>query len=126
MDRTNERSRSACLSRISLGTANRMAHVLLNKLTAKPGKRDQVVKNLIESGKLFDDNAACVMYLVTESSDSPNDIWVVDLWTSEEAHSQALQAPELQPFIAETVPLLEGTPEQIEVAARGGTGLLQG
>jgi len=100
-----------------------MAHVLINKLTAKPGKRDQVVKNLIESGKLFDDNAACVMYLVTESSDSPDDIWVVDLWTSEDAHSQALQAPELQPAIAETTPLLEGMPEQIEVRARGGKGL---
>lgn len=100
-----------------------MTHVLLNKLTAKPGKRDQVVKNLIASGKLFDDNAACVMYLVTESSDSPNDIWVFDLWTSEEAHSQALQAPELQPSIAETVPLLERMPEQIEVQARGGKGL---
>ena len=125
MDRTTERSK-ACLLRVRLGTANHMAHVLLNKLTAKPGKRDQVVQNLIESGKLFDDNAACVMYLVTESPDSPNDIWVVDLWTSEEAHSQALQAPELQPFIAETVPLLEGMPEQIEVQARGGKGLPTG
>jgi quinol monooxygenase YgiN len=103
-----------------------MAYVLLNKLTAKPGKRDQVVQNLLESGKLFDGNAACVMYLVAESSDSPTDIWVFDLWTSEEAHSQALQAPELQPFVAETVPLLEGMPEQIEVQARGGKGLPQG
>ena len=109
-----------------MGTANHMAYVLLNKLTAKPGKRDQVIQNLLESGKLFDDNDACVMYLVTESSDSPNDIWVFDLWTSEEAHSQALQAPELQPSIAETVPLLEGMPEQIEVQARGGKGLPQG
>ena len=108
-----------------MGTANHMAHVLLNKLTAKPGKRDQVIQNLLESGKLFDDNAECVMYLVTESSDSPNDIWVFDLWTSEYAHSQALQAPELQPSIAETVPLLEGMPEQIGVQARGGKGLPQ-
>jgi quinol monooxygenase YgiN len=103
-----------------------MAYVLLNKLTAKPGKRDQVVQNLLESGKLFDDNAECVMYLVAEASDSSNDIWVFDLWTSEDAHSQALQAPELQPSIAETVPLLEGMPEQIEVQARGGKGLPQG
>lgn len=103
-----------------------MTHVLLNKLTAKPGKRDQVLQTLIDSGKLFDDNAACLMYLVTESSDSPNDIWVFDLWTSGEAHAQALEAPELQPSIAETVPLLEGMPEQIEVRARGGKGLPQG
>ena len=103
-----------------------MTHVLLNRLTARPDQRELVVQNLIESGKLFDDNAACLLYLVTESADSPDDIWVVDLWTAEEEHTKALQAPELQPYIAETMPLLEGMPEQIEVHARGGKGLPDG
>ena len=97
-----------------------MTHMLLNRLTAKPGQRDLVVQNLLESGRLFDNNAACLLYLVTERADSPNDIWVVDLWTTEEEHTTALQAPEMQPYIAETLPLLEGMPEQIEVQARGG------
>jgi hypothetical protein len=33
-----------------------MAHVLLNRLTVMPGKRDHVVRKLIESGQVFDDN----------------------------------------------------------------------
>jgi quinol monooxygenase YgiN len=103
-----------------------MAHVVLNHLTTKPGERDLVVQNLIESGRLFDDNAACLMYLVTEASDAPDEIWVFDLWTTEEEHTKALQARELQPFIAETMPLLEGMPEQIEVQARGGKGISEG
>lgn len=103
-----------------------MTHVLLNRLTAKPGQRELVVRNLIESGKAFDGNSACLLYLVTESADSPDDIWVVDLWTTEEEHTEALQAPELQPYIAETMPLLEETPQQIEVQARGGKGLPDG
>jgi quinol monooxygenase YgiN len=100
-----------------------MAHVLLNRLTAMPGKRDLVVRNLIESGQVFDDNPDCLLYLVAGSAGSPDDIWVVDLWTTERAHTEALQDPELQPFIAETMPLLEGMPEQIEIRARGGKGV---
>src|SRR5918995_2024748 len=97
-----------------------MEFALLNRLTAKPGQRDRVVEILLESGKLFDDNPACKLYLVAESGEDPNLIWVADLWTSEQAHAEALKAPELRPFVEECMPLLEGTPEQIEVRAAGG------
>jgi quinol monooxygenase YgiN len=100
-----------------------MAYMLLNRLTATSGRRDEVVRNLTESGKRFDDNAACLLYLVAESADAPDEIWVVDLWTSESEHAHALQDPELQPYIADTTPLLEGMPQQIQVNARGGKGL---
>lgn len=52
-----------------------------------------VVWNLIESGELFDNNAACLLYMVTKPADSPDDIWVVDVWTTEEEQTKALQAP---------------------------------
>jgi quinol monooxygenase YgiN len=100
-----------------------MAYALLNKLTAKPGKRGQVIDILIESGELFDDNPACVLYLVSESADDPNLVWVVDLWTSQEAHAEALKAPELRPYVEKALPLLQGMPEQIEVRPVGGRGV---
>ena len=96
---------------------------LIGKMTAKPGQRRAVVQRLLESGRVFDDNAACLLYLVTEPVDSPDDIWVIDLWTTQEEHTKALEAPEMQPYIAATMPLLEGTPHQIEVVALGGKGL---
>jgi quinol monooxygenase YgiN len=105
------------------GTVPRMTHVLLNRLTAKPGQRQRVVEILLLSGKLFDDNLACLLYLVSESTDDPNLVWVIDLWTSQEAHAEALQAPELRPFVEQAMPLLEGMPEQIEVRPLGGKGL---
>ena len=98
----------------------RMAHVLLNRLTAKAGQRRRVVEILLESGRLFDDNPACLLYLVSESTDDPDLIWVVDLWTSQEAHAEALNAPELRPFVDQAMPLLEAMPEQIEVRPAGG------
>jgi len=105
------------------GTVPRMTHVLLNRLTAKPGQRQRVVEILLESGRLFDDNPACLLYLVSESTDDPNLVWVIDLWTSQEAHAEALKAPELRPFVEQAMPLLEGMPEQIEVRPVGGKGL---
>ena len=97
-----------------------MSFALLNQLTAKPGKRSDVVRLLLESGRSFDDNDACLLYLVTESEDDPDVIWVVDLWTNEEEHEAALQAPEMRPFVAEALPLLVGPPEQTRIDVRGG------
>ena len=75
---------------------------------------------LLESGKLFDDNPAGRLYLVAESADDPDLIWVADLWTSEEEHAEALKAPEMRRFVEECIPLLEGMPEQISVLQAGG------
>jgi quinol monooxygenase YgiN len=103
-----------------------MAFMLLNRLTTRSGRRDDVFRNLIESGKRFDDNSACLLYFVAESTEAEDEIWVVDLWTSEAVHAAALEDPALQPYIAETTPLLEGMPQQIPVRARGGKGLPDG
>jgi quinol monooxygenase YgiN len=99
-----------------------MTYGLLNKLTAKPGKRDEVVGILLESGKLLDD-PACLMYMVSESVDDPDVIWVTDLWTSKDKHAEALRTPELRPFVERAMPLLEGMPEQIEIRPAGGRGI---
>jgi quinol monooxygenase YgiN len=99
-----------------------MTHALHNRLTALPGQRDRVIGILLESGKLFDDNPACLLYLVSESIVDPDVIWVTDLWTSEQEHAQALARPELKPFIAEATSLLAGRPEQIKIRPVGGKG----
>ena len=97
-----------------------MSYALINRLTAKPGRRDEVVANLLDSGRSFDDDDACLLYLVAEASEDVDAIWVVDLWTSEERHAEALQDPSLRSVVAETIAMLEGPPEQIEVRPRGG------
>jgi quinol monooxygenase YgiN len=99
-----------------------MNYALLNKLTTRPGSRDRVIEILVESGKIFDDNPACLLYLVNEAIADPNGIWVVDLWTSRAEHEEALETPELRPYIEQAMPLLEGMPEQIEIKPIGGKG----
>ena len=95
---------------------------LLNKLTAKPGRRDEVVAILLESGRLFEKNEACQLYLVTVANDDPDAIWVVDLWSTREEHAEALKDPALRPYVEQAMQALEGRPEQIEVDPRGFVG----
>jgi quinol monooxygenase YgiN len=93
---------------------------LINRLTVKPGRRPEVVRLLLESGKRFDDNPACLLYLVGEDAKDPDLIWVQDLWTSEGEHAAALSAPGLRPYVEQTMPLLEGMPLQIGLTPVGG------
>jgi quinol monooxygenase YgiN len=98
-------------------------YALINKLIAKPGKRDDVINVLLESGKNFSDNPACILYLVNKDARDPNVIWVEDLWTGKEEHDAALAEPYLRPLMAQAMLLLEGMPEQIEIVPVGGKGL---
>jgi quinol monooxygenase YgiN len=95
---------------------------LINKLVARPGKRQKVIEILLESAKPFQSNAACVLYLVYEDNDDPNVIWVEDLWTDETEHKAELAKPGLQAYVKEAIPLLEAMPEQIHVNLVGGKG----
>lgn len=100
-----------------------MTHALINRLTAKSGQRDDVIEILLDSGRSFDENDDCLLYLVSEAADDPDLIYVVDLWTDEEAHTEALQAPAIRDRVGEAMAMLEGMPEQIGVRVRGGKGL---
>lgn len=98
-------------------------YALINKLTAKPGKREEVISVLLESGELFQNNPSCIHYLVYEDTTYPNVIWVEDVWKNKNDHIAALAKPELKPYIEKTIPLLEGMPEQHEIHFTGGKGL---
>jgi len=92
-------------------------------MTIKPGKRDDVAAILLDSGKSFNSNSACLLYLVYEDRGNPNVIWVEDVWTDKNEHAAAMGTPEMRSQIMKCMPLLEGMPEQIELAPVGGKGL---
>jgi quinol monooxygenase YgiN len=97
-----------------------MNYVLINKMTTKPGKRQEVIDIMIKAGKIFDENPSCLIYLLGASKDDPNAIWVQDIWTNKEAHETAMQTDDMSAYIKAAMSLLEDMPEQFEVEPMGG------
>lgn len=97
-----------------------MSYALVNKMTTKDGKRDEVLDILLKSGSAFDENEHCLMYLVSKDKNAPNVIWVHDIWTDAESHEQSMQDETMQQYIKQAMPLLEGMPQQFEIELVGG------
>ena len=83
-----------------------MTYANVGTLGAVPGKRDELVAHLTRSNPALSD-AGCLLYEVGVS-DEPDTVFVVELWTSVEAHRGSLQLPEVQASIAAARPLLSG------------------
>jgi quinol monooxygenase YgiN len=97
---------------------------LLYKMTAKPGLGKELAHLLLESAKLFDGNPDCVGYLVSEANDVPDVVWVLELWTTPQAHEDAIKAPDVQALVGQAFGCMVGMPEQVELTPVGAKALL--
>jgi len=97
-----------------------MNYALINKMSVRPGKRDEVIEILLKSGAAFDDNPHCLLYLVSKDKQDENVIWIQDVWTDEPSHEIAMKNETMQQYIKQAMPLLTGMPEQIAVDSAGG------
>lgn len=77
-------------------------------LDTLPGQRDALVALLTRRS---DRVAAlgCLLYEVGVDASAPDTVFVVELWTSRDAHRASLDDPEVRAAIAEARPLLAGT-----------------
>ena len=63
---------------------------LIAKLTAVPGKREELIKTLKESAG---DMPGCFSYVVAKDSAEENTLWVTEVWDSEASHDASLLLP---------------------------------
>lgn len=77
-------------------------------LGAVAGKRDQLVAHLTQRSDVLRE-IGCLSYEVGTNDEDPDTVFVVEFWTSEEAHQASLGLPEVQASIAVARPLLSGT-----------------
>lgn len=84
-----------------------MTFVNAGSLGALPGKRDELVAHLTRPNAALAD-AGCLMYDVGVSVEDPDSVYVVELWSSAEAHHASLDLPEVREAIAAARPLLSG------------------
>ena len=76
-------------------------------LGCAPGQRDALVALLTRRSPVLSESG-CLAYEVGVNDEQPDSVFVVELWTSAEAHRASLQLPEVQESIATARPLLSG------------------
>ena len=84
-----------------------MTFANVGTLGAVPGQRDELVSRLTRRSDTLEQHG-CLAYEVGVSDEKPDTVFVVELWTSAEAHRESLQLPEVQEAIADARPLLSG------------------
>ncbi|MCR2806420.1 putative quinol monooxygenase [Paenibacillus soyae] len=94
---------------------------MTGKLTAQPGKREELADILLQAAEGMKDNADCELYLVNVSEDDPDAIWVMELWRSAEAHTNSLKDPAAIALIQQARPLIAAI-EPVKLRPVGGKG----
>jgi quinol monooxygenase YgiN len=85
-----------------------MTFANVGSLETKSGQRDAVVAILLRPMAGLKE-AGCLLYEVGVNEESPDTVFVSELWDSPEAHRASLQLDSVRSAIAEAMPLLTGT-----------------
>lgn len=94
---------------------------LIGKITAKAGRRDELIKYLLEGTA---DMPGCLSYIISKDSKDEHSIWVTEVWDSKESHKASLSLPSVKEAITKGRPLIAEFSEQIETEPVGGHGLV--
>lgn len=84
-----------------------MTFANVGHLGVTPGHRDELVALLTRSSAEMSE-VGCLQYDVGVSEDQPDTVYVIERWTSAEAHRASLELPSVRAAIAEAMPLLSG------------------
>ncbi|MDF2716275.1 MAG: Antibiotic biosynthesis monooxygenase [Paenibacillus sp.] len=96
-------------------------YAMFGKLTAHPGKREQLAKMMLESGETLNDMEGCIYYILHAAEDDPDDLWITELWESREAHVASLKNEKVLELIGRCRHLIaEGS--AVKVRPLGGKG----
>jgi quinol monooxygenase YgiN len=93
---------------------------LIGKMTAAPGKRDELISILLEGVATM---PGCLSYIVAKDTSDANVIWITEAWDSKASHEASLSLPSVQKAIATGKPLIAGFGDRVVTTPVGGQGL---
>jgi quinol monooxygenase YgiN/quercetin dioxygenase-like cupin family protein len=101
------------------------------KFTAQPGRGDELAQLLLQAADSLRDTAGCELYVINRVSEQPDQIWVTELWLSQDALDASLEqlrSDEGKSQLGQVMALLDpnNPPERIELEPLGGVGYLPG
>jgi quinol monooxygenase YgiN len=105
---------------VAFAQPGREMYGLIGKMTAAPGKRDELVSILLEGATGM---PGCLSYIVAKDTNDANAIWVTEAWESKASHDASLSLPSVKEAIAKGRPLIAGFSDRVVTTPIGGTGL---
>lgn len=93
--------------------ANNATWGLLGRMTAHPGKRDELVAALKESSR---DVPGKLLYLIQLEGSDPDAFWINEVWESRAAYDACLAMPQTGDWGAKLAPLLAKIEHRTETA----------
>jgi len=93
---------------------------LIGKITAEPGKRDELVSILLEGAASM---PGCLSYIIAKDTVDANSIWITEAWDSKASHEASLSLSSVKETIAKGRPMIAGFSDRVVTTPVGGTGL---
>jgi quinol monooxygenase YgiN len=93
---------------------------LIGKITAVPGKREELAAILLEGTRAM---PGCLGYVVAADNGDADALWVTEVWDTPESHKASLSVPAVKEAIAKGRPLIAGFGDRVETVPLGGVGL---
>ncbi|BAJ26774.1 MULTISPECIES: SMI1/KNR4 family protein [Kitasatospora] len=81
------------------------------RLTALPGRRDELVAALLEGLRAGGESGGLVAYSINTALDDPDAVWLTQLWTDQAAHDATTRSEPVAAATRRVAPLLARRPE---------------
>lgn len=91
------------------------------KLTAKPGRGDELAAILLKAADDLAGDPGCLLYMVNRQKDAPDTIWVTELWRGQAELDAVLARIRESGQTAATMDVVQGG-EMVELELLGGKG----
>jgi quinol monooxygenase YgiN len=95
------------------------------KMTAQPGQGEALAAAMLRVADSLTDTPGCDLYLVNRSADAPDEVWVTELWRSQDAVDTSLRELQTEAGrvqLDEVMGLLAGPPQRTDLTPLGGVG----
>ncbi|HUP25460.1 MAG TPA: antibiotic biosynthesis monooxygenase family protein, partial [Thermoanaerobaculia bacterium] len=68
-------------------------HGLIGKMTAAPGKRDELIGILLAG---VSGMPGCLSYVVAKDTTDEDALWITEVWDTKESHAASLSLPSVR------------------------------
>jgi quinol monooxygenase YgiN len=98
----------------------RAMYGLIGKMTAAPGKREELISLLMQG---TEDMPGCVSYVIARDSADDNGIWITEVWEDKASHDASLSLPAGKKTIAAARSIIAAFNTPVVTTPVGGHGL---